>query len=772
MAQVYVKYNPYRLSTWIEVNGREIETDSMLYKLVKGKRLQEWIGEFPEMLTKELNTVDFEIEFCGMDLDWDDFEDAFQNAKKIGTVKTADLKYVEGQAAEDITQKIVDIFNDLQDEDAPIDDFRDPKLVRAFESVNEAEFPVNVIATMSSGKSTLINALLGKKLMPSKNEACTATITEILDNDKEGFQAVVYDKQGNVIRETDNLTYEVMSELNENDQVSKIEAEGDIPFLDAREIALMLVDTPGPNNSQNQEHKNTTYSSINNDSNSLILYVLNGTQLSTNDDNSLLSYVADQIKKGGKQVRDRFLFVINKMDGFNPEEEDIGKAIASAKGYLYSHGIEDPQIFPCSAFTALNIRSYLGGIDIDNLTRADERKLPSAARDTLPMIDKFIEYDSMHLEKYTTLSPSAQRELNYRLKQAQAQNDTKEQALIHCGICSIESAITAYVKKYAKTKKVKDLVETFQEVLESNKVLANAKEQIITDENAAKACAERAAVIREKISGGKEAQKFKEQIQALDPMKAINAKAEKLKQKASKQVKKIFKPYGDTIYSKNETIRLINTFAATGSDSLAEMATELESVINHELLENSEQILLGYQEKLKSIDESAMESQLDFSTIDLIKGELAKMKENTEAWASNEFIEDTVDDVGEVEYETRSYYEKVGEEEEEVVVGSHEEKIGTEKVKVGSHRERTGTRTVRNPNKRWWKILTPKYIEEDVYENVDDYEDRDVYKTVLDYKTIMRDVYDGNNRKLFCRCIGNTNRITCHTASNLGGRNE
>ena len=341
MAQVYVKYNPYRLSTWIEVNGREIETDSTLYKLVKGKRLQEWIGEFPEMLTKELNTVDFEIEFCGMDLDWDDFEDAFQNAKKIGTVKTADLKYVEGQAAEDITQKIVDIFNDLQDEDAPIDDFRDPKLVRAFESVNEAEFPVNVIATMSSGKSTLINALLGKKLMPSKNEACTATITEILDNDKEGFQAVVYDKQGNVIRETDNLTYEVMSELNENDQVSKIEAEGDIPFLDAREIALMLVDTPGPNNSQNQEHKNTTYSSINNDSNSLILYVLNGTQLSTNDDNSLLSYVADQIKKGGKQVRDRFLFVINKMDGFNPEEEDIGKAIASAKGYLYSHGIED-----------------------------------------------------------------------------------------------------------------------------------------------------------------------------------------------------------------------------------------------------------------------------------------------------------------------------------------------------------------------------------------------------------------------------------------------
>ena len=36
MAQVYVKYNPYRLSTEIKVNGREIETDSTLYKFVKG----------------------------------------------------------------------------------------------------------------------------------------------------------------------------------------------------------------------------------------------------------------------------------------------------------------------------------------------------------------------------------------------------------------------------------------------------------------------------------------------------------------------------------------------------------------------------------------------------------------------------------------------------------------------------------------------------------------------------------------------------------------
>ena len=120
---------------------------------------------------------------------------------------------------------------------------------------------------MSSGKSTLINALLGKKLMPSKNEACTATITEILDNDMETFAAVVHDEDDVVIQNISELTYEIMSELNDNENVHRISATGNIPFLDAKSTALMLVDTPGPNNSQNQAHKNTTFKAINNDSN-------------------------------------------------------------------------------------------------------------------------------------------------------------------------------------------------------------------------------------------------------------------------------------------------------------------------------------------------------------------------------------------------------------------------------------------------------------------------------------------------------------------------
>ncbi len=46
-------------------------------------------------------------------------------------------------------------------------------------------FPMVVVATMSSGKSTLINALLGKEILPSSNRACTALRYSILDDDGE-----------------------------------------------------------------------------------------------------------------------------------------------------------------------------------------------------------------------------------------------------------------------------------------------------------------------------------------------------------------------------------------------------------------------------------------------------------------------------------------------------------------------------------------------------------------------------------------------------------
>ena len=748
MTQVKVKYNPYRLMTEIEVNGRAVQEDDDLYKLTKGKRLQEWVGEFPDKLREAVNSMSFALTFYGMDLDWDDFEDAFQQAEKKGSIKIESMNYIAPEKDGDTIQdEVKRVFTELQE--GPVEAFKDHRLQDAFDAVNNSTFPVNVIATMSSGKSTLINALLGNKLMPSKNEACTATITEILDSDNAvGFSAAAYDGDGNVVREIPVLTYEEMDVLNADEQITRVEAQGNIPFLDSRSMALKLVDTPGPNNAQNQEHRNTTYRAINNNSNNLILYVLNATQLSTNDDAALLKYVSEQIRKGGKQMRDRFLFVVNKMDQFNPEEESIEKAIQSARRYLAQYGIQDPQLFPCSAFVALNIRTYFDNIDIDKLTRVEERKLPIAARDTLPMIDKLVGYESMHLEQYSTLSPSAQQALELRLQQAVERGDTKEQALIHSGICSIEAAITAYVKKYAKTKKVKDLVETFNEVLESSKVLANAKKKVAENKEAAEACIRRAEAVQQKIADGKEAAAFKQEIAKLDPMPELEKKADSLALKVANESSEVFEFYPETITSRDEAVRLINQFAKASGNSMAEMTAELESAIGERVVQAGNALIQGYMTRLTRFDETADDENLEFSTFDLIKGELSKMQETVRALGATDAVNSTVDDLGEVSYEEKHYWEKVGEKEEEVLVGTHQEKVGTRKVKTGSHREKVGEQRVLNPNKRWWKIFTPKYVYEDVYKTIDDYKEEDVYETVKDYETRVRDILEERVEKI------------------------
>ena len=96
--------------------------------------------------------------------------------------------------------------------------------------------------------------------MPAKQEACTAIMTEIKDTDSDHFEAKVYDKNDNIIDNIKNLDYSKMEILNSDSEVSKIIAKGDIPFVTVEDNALVLVDTPGPNNSRDPKHREATVS--------------------------------------------------------------------------------------------------------------------------------------------------------------------------------------------------------------------------------------------------------------------------------------------------------------------------------------------------------------------------------------------------------------------------------------------------------------------------------------------------------------------------------
>ena len=287
MQEMLIRYNPYRLETMILVDNEVPPKRSKLH--FEDRRLQEWIEELPEIVFDEYRTRKFKITFYGTVLDFEDVEFMKDKALKHGF--DIELEHIPAQEVTDKENCITEIFNEIQR--GPFDELKQPDVINAFNAAKTSDFEVNVIATMSAGKSTLINALLRQKLMPAKQEACTATITEIKDNDGSFFSAEAYDDKGEFIVSYGNLSLANMEELNSNPRVSKICIEGDIPFVSSEDISLVLVDTPGPNNSRNLAHKAATYRMISESSKTLVLYIINATQLATNDDYRLLSHVAD-----------------------------------------------------------------------------------------------------------------------------------------------------------------------------------------------------------------------------------------------------------------------------------------------------------------------------------------------------------------------------------------------------------------------------------------------------------------------------------------------
>lgn len=480
MAQIYIQYNPYRLETTIKIDGQEILPENKLYQCVDRKRLRDWVDTFLKLLKTEFAADEHEIQFNGTEIDWEYLEEAFHRATNRGLLSSiiqgfnsivSALKGNKNTASQkskiklsfkeigfnlDMGGNILDYF--LSARDSIVDNCKDTELKKAINKIRNPIGSIYVIGAAGAGKSTLINALLRNRIMPCQSVGCTITMVELFHEKNSEFTAMAWNEEGELIEETDAADYDKIKEYN-NLAVDCIKMQGKIPFLRLDSTMPVLVDTPNVHFMKNQKYQDAILNAIHNDDDCLILYVLDGARLY--EDTEILHSIAEQMKKGGKQTRSRFLFVLNKMDTCNPEEEKIDEVIASARSFLYLVGIKDPQIFPCSAFTALNIRTTLKNVDINKLTRESEKQLATLARDTIPMIDKLTRFESMHLEQYAKLPTAAQKDLDSGIQQANQREDIKMQAMIHSGIHSIEAYIVSYMKKYMETKRTKDLIETF-----------------------------------------------------------------------------------------------------------------------------------------------------------------------------------------------------------------------------------------------------------------------------------------------------------------------
>lgn len=618
MREIFIKYNPYKVETQVQIDGKPIKANSALN--VDDKRLQEWIEDLPQILVDECNTKVFKIMFHGTVLDYEDLLSVAKEAKEKGI--QIDCEHIPAKEVKDKEQAIEQIFSDIQN--GPFEELKQPDVKRAFEMASSSDFEVNVVATMSAGKSTLINALLRQKLMPAKQEACTATITKIRDKDLDSFRATVYDKNGQLVETHPELSFSIMDSLNSNPLVSTINVEGDIPFVTSEDVSLVLVDTPGPNNSRDPEHKAATYRMLSESSKTVVLYILNATQLAVNDDNNLLNHVADSMRVGGKQSKDRFIFVVNKLDDFKQGEDSVVNSIEKVRKYLEDKGIKNPNVYPAAALPALDIRTFLKDVDLSKLNLMDDDIDPNIM-EAITKVKKLNRNEELHLETYAPLTPSVRGEITSELAIAKESNDKYTEALIHTGIIPIESAIRMYVAKYAKTAKIKNIVDTFSKKLESARTFENTKQEIILNQSKQKEILSQIETIKAKLKNGEEAKKFKDKIDSINYDKEIRGVADSIIKEAQKKISEQCSSCESKL-SRRDAESICQVFAKFAEGLQAEIQVKLENIITNHVEKNAQELLNQYKHRIADLSQDIEVGVVEVNPFELLDGEIESAK--------------------------------------------------------------------------------------------------------------------------------------------------
>lgn len=461
MEYIGIKYNPYIYEVEILKSSYDLNKQSRTNLIIqknKDKALHFWYKDLINAISEDFNNKSFKLIFNGRNEEYADILEEVEYLQKKGWGIISEL--VSLKENRNILKELEIYIKDIV-KNAPTElkkELKEKKAIEEFEIAKNSEAEVSVIATMSSGKSTLLNAILGKEILPSKNEACTATICRIKDVDGlKNFRLRAETIDGKVISDWKEINSDDIKKYNEegNKMGINLFLEGDVPGINSDEMNLILIDTPGPNNSQNTEHKEATYKFIKDTKNNpLVLYVMNATQHGTNDDANLLSEISEIVKNNGKQAEERFIFALNKIDCFDPEKESINTLIENSKEYLRRFGIENPKIFPISAEAAKLVRLRERG---EELSRVQRGNLQSYEMNFLPEDD----YPGIDTIKYASISEVAKEKL-YK----EAKEDKIKGLLHYSGITAIEIYIDRYVNKYAKTQKVKDSVNTLKKVVD------------------------------------------------------------------------------------------------------------------------------------------------------------------------------------------------------------------------------------------------------------------------------------------------------------------
>lgn len=226
------------------------------------------------------------------------------------------------------------------------------------EDVSRGIFSIVMVGEFSAGKSTFLNALMRKRILPSFTSETTATVNFLRHTDQApetGVCGVVYYQDGTEkkLTELSVETLEKVVSTRGDSQETRIAAtvkHVDL-FLDSDFLkeGVMLVDSPGLNSNYDL-HRNITEAQIKASHASIVVF--NAGQPGSKSNFEFLRDLKE------KQKSDNIFYLLNRIDNIKTSEESVDSVIKNIQeNYRNTFpGEKAPKIWPVSAAFALSAR--------------------------------------------------------------------------------------------------------------------------------------------------------------------------------------------------------------------------------------------------------------------------------------------------------------------------------------------------------------------------------------------------------------------------------
>lgn len=283
------------------------------------------------------------------------------------------------------------------------------------EYLKQKQLTVLTTANMSAGKSTLINAIVGKTINRTMNDACTSKLHYIYD---KAFEDRFNYKLDGVL----NLDADEKILLNDdnNNKDDKILISTYFKLLLQKKSRLCIIDTPGVNSSLNSDHTEITKNIVLKDQYDKMLYLVNAENSGTDDDLKYLKFICKNVDE------DKIIFVLNKLDRFRISEDSIEESINHLKDDLLKLGITNPIVCPVSSYAGRLAKKKMFG-----------SKLNEDEQDDYIILQRKFKNENYNLSKFYS------QNILDRINEKYSDNEKSPiiDLLINCGILCLEQII-------------------------------------------------------------------------------------------------------------------------------------------------------------------------------------------------------------------------------------------------------------------------------------------------------------------------------------------